>query len=110
MPISKSAKKAYRSSERKRKHNLEAEKKLKFALKKVDQKNISKTISIIDKAAKNRIISSQKAGRLKSRMMKKFATPRKPKPAVTPKTPEIVAKKTNKKAKTNPKSKTSPKK
>lgn len=77
MPITKSAKKALRSSERKRVHNLIWEKKLKKALKKADKDNASEVISIIDKTAKQNIITKNKAGRLKSKLAKKFGTPKK---------------------------------
>jgi len=72
MPISKSAKKAFRSSERKRAHNLIWEQKLKKSLKKVDKNNAREVISLIDKTAKNHLISKNKAARLKSRLAKKF--------------------------------------
>ena len=76
MPITKSAKKALAASERKRAHNAVLENKLKKALKKVDQKNSNETVSLIDKMAKTHIISKNKAGRLKSRISKKYGTPK----------------------------------
>jgi len=77
LPITKSAKKAYVSSERKRAHNLVLKNKLKFSLKKVSKENTNETISTIDKMAKRHIISKNKAGHLKSRLAKKFGTPKK---------------------------------
>lgn len=74
MPISKSAKKSYRASERKRARNLTAKNKLKGALKKINSSNSNETISLIDKSAKNHLISKNKASRLKSRLMKKMGT------------------------------------
>lgn len=77
MPLSKSAKKSYRSSERKRAHNLIWEAKIKQSLKKVDKKNVNEVICTIDKATKRNIISKNKAARLKSRIAKKFGTEKK---------------------------------
>jgi len=75
MPIKKTAKKALRSSKRKRKHNLTLLKNLKTATKKANAKSLPKVYSLIDKVAKNHIIHKNKAARLKSKFAKKFATP-----------------------------------
>lgn len=77
MPISKSAKKSYRASERKRARNVAAENKLKSALKKVNSSKLNETISLIDKSAKINLISKNKASRLKSRLMKKLGSAKK---------------------------------
>ena len=82
MPITKSAKKAWRSSERKRERNKQQEVELRKTLKSASAKNINEVISKIDKAAKTHLISKNKAGRLKSRLMKKFGTPAKKKTVI----------------------------
>ena len=113
MPITKSAKKSLKVSRTKRVHNLLIEKKLKKALKKVDEKNVNEVISLIDKAAKKNLIHKNKAARLKSRINKKFGSPKKVKKAVpAPKTaPKTSAKKIVKPISKKPsiKPKTSPK-
>lgn len=76
MPITKSAKKALRSSENKRAHNLVLKNKLHKALKRVSKDNINETISLIDKTAKIHFITKNRAARLKSRLGKKFGTPK----------------------------------
>lgn len=77
MPITKSAKKAYVSSERKRQRNKVQEIELEKSLKKVSASNVNEVISKVDKAAKTHLISKNKAARLKSRLTKKFGTPKK---------------------------------
>lgn len=79
MPITKSAKKSLAVSRRKQAMNQVQEIELAKALKKVSATNINEVISKIDKAAKTHLISKNKAGRLKSRLMKKFSTPAKKK-------------------------------
>lgn len=76
MPITKSAKKSLTVSQRKRAHNLVLEKKLKKALKTVKIENVNEVIALIDKTAKTNIIHKNKAARLKSRLTKKFGTPK----------------------------------
>ncbi len=76
MPITKSVKKALASSKKKRSHNLILEEKLKKSLKKVDKNNVNEVISLIDKIAKSGLIHRNKAARLKSRLAKKFGTPK----------------------------------
>lgn len=97
MPISKSAKKAYISSERKRVHNLVLLNNFKKALKKVNEGNVNQTISLIDKTAKRHVISQGRAARLKSRLTKKFGTPKKLK---AKEIKEVATKKPTAKAKT----------
>lgn len=74
MPITKSVKKSLRASENKRMMNKKQEIELEKALRKVSKENINEVISKIDKAAKTHLIHKNKAARLKSRLMKKFAT------------------------------------
>jgi len=76
LPISKSAKKAYVSSERKRQRNKLQEIELEKTLKKVSAANVNEVISKIDKAAKTHLITKNKAARMKSRLTKKFGTPK----------------------------------
>ncbi len=83
MPLTKSAKKAWRSSERKRQRNQKQKVELEKALKNLSRRakaevsaSINEVISKIDKAAKTHLISKNKAARLKSRLMKKFGTPK----------------------------------
>lgn len=106
MPITKSAKKSLRVSLRQRTQNLKVEKKLKQALKKADEKNVNEVISLIDKAAKTNLIHKNKAARLKSRLNKKFGSPKaikKAPPAPKTATLKTSAKKTVKKISAKPK-------
>ena len=84
MPITKSAKKSLRVSLKKREMNRTQEIELEKAVKKVsasnlsaDRQDINEVISKIDKAAKTHLISKNKAARMKSRLAKKFGTPKK---------------------------------
>lgn len=70
MPITKSAKKALRVAETKTAVNRRRKETLKAALKTASPDTISKTISVVDKAAKWGIIEPNKASRLKSRLSK----------------------------------------
>lgn len=70
MPITKSAKKALRASRNKQDRNNKARLGLEIALKKVSLKNLASVVSKIDKAAKNNIISKNKAARIKSSLSK----------------------------------------
>jgi len=72
MPITKSVKKALRSSKNKAKRNLAIKNKLKKQIKNVNEKNYSEIISFIDKAAKINFIHKNKAARIKSRLSKKI--------------------------------------
>jgi len=72
MPISTSAKKVLRRDLKKKRVNFLVKKKVKQALKKVRQKPtkiaLSEVASVLDRAAKKRVIHKKKASRLKSRM------------------------------------------
>jgi ribosomal protein S20 len=92
LPITKSAKKSLKVSRTKKTQNDVYRKKLEIALKKVDGKNVSDVISLIDKTAKVGIIAKGKAARMKSQLTKKFGTPKKVKSKV--KKENSVAKKT----------------
>lgn len=74
MPIIKSAKKALRQSESRRKRNQIWKEKLKEAVKKaVSEKSmaaLSQAYKIIDKSAKRDLIKKNKASRMKSRLAK----------------------------------------
>jgi small subunit ribosomal protein S20 len=74
MPISKSAKKALRVSERKTEVNRRRKTVLKTAIKAASAETLSATFSVIDKAAKWGIIEKNRAARLKSRFGKQFET------------------------------------
>lgn len=79
MPNTKSAKKAFRSSERKHKFNLTAKYKIKNALKELRkgvaiepanyQISLSKAYSAIDKAVKTKLMHKNTAARKKSRLV-----------------------------------------
>lgn len=78
MPITKSAKKALRQSDKKRTYNLRRKKVMKDVLKditKSDNKDeakklLSKAYKAIDKAAKRGVIKKKTAARKKSRLTK----------------------------------------
>lgn len=74
MPITKSAIKALKQSEVRRKRNVSKKKGIKSAVKTSDLKDLPKAQSVIDKAAKTGYIHKNKAARLKSRLAKKLAT------------------------------------
>ncbi len=84
MPITKSAKKALRQSEKRRKVNKQKKKELKGVVKEykklVGAKDIKKAqeklpmvYKKLDKAAKTNLIKKNKASRLKSRLSKKLS-------------------------------------
>jgi len=75
LPITKSAKKSLKVSRTKKVGNDAYRKNLEIALKKVDAKNVSSVISLIDKTAKVGVIAKGKAARMKSQLTKKFGTP-----------------------------------
>ena len=77
MPITKSAKKSLRASERKREMNRRQAIELEKALKQANANNINEVIAKIDKAAKTGLIHPNKAARLKSRLTKKFGPAKK---------------------------------
>lgn len=74
MPITKSAKKALRRDQRRRKINLKVKTPLKKALKSARKsptlKSLSKAFSWLDQAVKKNLIHKNKAARLKSRLAK----------------------------------------
>lgn len=113
MPITKSAKKSLKVSRTKKVGNDAYRKRLEIALKKVDAKNVSSVISLIDKTAKVGIIAKGKAARMKSQLTKKFGTPKVTKKVVAkPVAKKPVTKKTiaNKPATKKPAAKPSSKK
>jgi small subunit ribosomal protein S20 len=84
MPITKSAEKALRQSERRRIKNLQKKNSYKSSLKSLSRlvkegkteeagKFLSKTFKAIDKAAKTNVINKNKAARLKSKASKMLA-------------------------------------
>lgn len=99
MPITKSAKKALRSSEKKRVRNEKFKTELKEVIKKTNNKNLPLAYSKIDKAVKKHLIHANKAARLKSRLAKGFAGKTDAKKA-TKKIPKKTKKKTTKFKKT----------
>lgn len=74
MPITVSAKKALRRDRRRTIINKRIRKKIKAALKKARQKPTKKILaeaaSVLDRAAKKKVIHKNKAARLKSRLTK----------------------------------------
>ena len=74
MPIIKSAVKALRQDKKRAKNNMPVKKKFREAVKKARKKptlkNLKQAYSILDKAAKKKIIHKNKAARLKSRLAK----------------------------------------
>lgn len=72
MPITNSAKKTLRRDKRRTAVNKRIRKKLKEAIKKARQKptkkNLSQATSVLDRAAKKKVIHKNKANRLKSRL------------------------------------------
>jgi len=75
MPVTKSAKKALRQSERKAESNRPVKSRARTLLKKAQQdpspENLSNAFSSLDKAAKKHIFHPGKVSRLKSRLAKK---------------------------------------
>lgn len=76
MPITKSAKKALRQSKRKAEVNKSIRTSVKRIVAKVRKspnlENLKKAYSILDRAAKKKVIKKGKADRLKSRLTKLF--------------------------------------
>lgn len=72
MPVTKTAKRALRSSRRKQTHNKRIITALEIAMRKVKKnptkESVKKAISAADKAAKKGVIHQNKANRLKSRI------------------------------------------
>jgi len=78
MPITKSAKRALRQSQRRYERNLAKKKAIKDALKKFKKSLLPADLSLaykkLDKAVKTHIIHANKSARLKSRLSKLVAT------------------------------------
>lgn len=78
MPVTSSAKKALRRDRRRTIINQRVKRKIKAALKEIrqkpTQKALVKTASILDRAAKKKIIHKNKANRLKSKLAKLLET------------------------------------
>lgn len=74
MPISKSAKKAWRTAKNKTKKNLVLKTKLKKTLHDANAKNLSEVFSTVDKAVKKNLLHKNKAARIKSRFAKNLAS------------------------------------
>lgn len=72
MPVTKSALKALRQDRRRTRFNLLIGKRIKQVLKETRLKpslsNLKKASSVLDRAAKNKVIHRNKAARLKSRL------------------------------------------
>ncbi len=89
MPVTKSAAKALRNQQKKRKYNLKAKKKAKKAIKTFNEnptkKNLDKVYSAVDKAAKRNIFHKNKAARIKRKLAKKLPSPKKADDAKKPK-------------------------
>jgi small subunit ribosomal protein S20 len=76
LPITKSAKKSLKVARVKQAQNYANTVLLEKALRKVSAETINSVMSVIDKSAKTDIIHKNKAARLKSRLTKKFGTPK----------------------------------
>lgn len=80
MPVTYSAKKALRRDQRRAKTNLEIKRRYKEALKRAKKLGSKKALqeagSLIDRAAKKRVIHKNKAARLKSRLAKLLQRPK----------------------------------
>jgi len=100
MPISKSAKKALRSSERKASLNRYRKALIKDALKNVTDETAAKAVSMIDKGAKWGLFHPNKAARMKSSLSKAIG---KPMTAKTDAKPAAASKKAAPKPATKPK-------
>ncbi|MFZ5424494.1 MAG: 30S ribosomal protein S20 [Patescibacteria group bacterium] len=105
MPNLKSAKKALRQSNKKREHNLFWKRRIKAAMKKLEQslktnpenidilkKEETTLQKVLDKAAKHNVIHENKAKRLKSRYAKKVTANDNTKSSPKPKTKSKSAK------------------
>lgn len=73
----KAGKKALRQTIKRTAKNRAQKEALKSAIKKATSGKLSDVQAIIDKAAKTGVIHANKAGRLKSRLFKKFGIPKK---------------------------------
>lgn len=76
MPVSQSAKKALRRDQRREAINQKIKQKVRQVVKKTRQKptkkNLAAAASVLDRAAKKRVIHPNKAARLKSRLASLF--------------------------------------
>ncbi|HLD92331.1 MAG TPA: 30S ribosomal protein S20 [Patescibacteria group bacterium] len=74
MPVTKTAKRALRSSKKKESINKTILSKLEIAIKLAkktkSKKNIESAVSLTDKAAKKKVIHANKAGNIKSQLSK----------------------------------------
>ncbi len=99
MPVIKSAKKKLRQDKKRQAENKKIKdllkKTIKEAFKNATEKTIKEAFSIVDKAAKKRIIHKNKAAHLKSALSKKLGH-KSPK-ATAPKKTAVKSKKTTKK-------------
>jgi ribosomal protein S20 len=81
MPVTKTAKRALRSSKKKAKVNSSILSTLEIAIrvakKSATAKNIQKVFSLTDRAAKSKVIHKNKAARVKSTFSKKLAPAKK---------------------------------
>lgn len=97
MPVIKSAIKKLRQDRKREKHNDEMRVALQTAVraakKSKSSKSVTKAISTVDKAAKNRIIHANKAARLKS-SLNKLAKPTKLKTEPKETAKKVAVKKT----------------
>lgn len=73
MPISASAKKALRVSERRAVENKIMKARVKNQIKHATGETLAQAFSTIDKAAKNNVMHANKAARLKSRLAKRLS-------------------------------------
>lgn len=112
MPLLRSAKKALRSSRRKRSQNRKAENEMQISLKKIKKETASVAYSKIDKAVKKGLIHKNKAAHMKSKIAKKFGTPvaRPTKGKTETAKKKVVTKKVETKKKVAPKKKIATKK
>ena len=74
MPVHKSAKKRLRQSQKANIQNRSIKSEIKTFVKKVeaslDEKDLKETVSLLDKAARKRVIHKNQASRVKSRLTK----------------------------------------
>jgi len=89
VPKTKSAKKALRVSERRKKYNLQFKQKIKALIKEIKKdtkkNNFEAIASILDKAASKNVIHKNKAARLKSRLSRLIDTKEKAQKPITKK-------------------------
>jgi small subunit ribosomal protein S20 len=97
MPVTKTAKRALRSSKRKKAVNQKIRSRLEIAIREAKKKKtpaaVIKAISEVDKAAKKRVIHKNKAARIKSTLSKLGTNPFKKRSPKTSKKKSTKAKK-----------------